>query len=58
MKNKALYITVKLDVEFQDKLKWKEVKEQLISEMSYTFEYFENGIEIVDTEICGESETI
>lgn len=65
MKNKALYITVRLDIEFKDDLNWEEVKEQVISEMSYDFEYTKYNednllveIDITDMEICADNETI
>ena len=65
MKNKALYITVRLDIEYEKTLDWEEVKQEVISECSYNFHYrkldrqppLENEIiEITNTEICGENE--
>ena len=68
MKNKSVYITVRLDVEYKNYLNWEEVKEEIVNNCRYHFEYdvadlssdsnkFES-LSITDTEICGESETI
>jgi hypothetical protein len=58
MKNKALYITVRLDVEYNEKISnWKDTKEIVMNECDYYFKIsnFED-IKITNTEICGESE--
>lgn len=58
MKNKALYITVRLDVSYNEKISnWEDTKEIVMQECDYYFKIsnFED-IEITNTEICGESE--
>lgn len=65
MKTKSIYITVKLDIEYDESLDFEEVKEKILSEMDYNFSYKryladdENNQlmeKIVNTEIYGQYE--
>lgn len=63
MKNKALYITVRLDIEYDEHdMTWNFAKEEIISNMNYNFKYDfpkkHQHLKITDTEICGENEII
>lgn len=64
MKNKALYLVVRLDIYYQESTDWEDVKEKVINECNYSFEFKRTVndhpdnptmIKIIDTQICGES---
>lgn len=59
MKTKSIYVTVKLDIEYQENLDFEEVKQKVLSEMDYDFRYWEIENEevkfgIINTEIYGQ----
>jgi hypothetical protein len=63
--NNSIYITVRLDIEHCITLDWNDVKNEVISEMDYNFNYKryvgndefpQTMIQIINTEICGENE--
>lgn len=52
MKTSAIYITVRIDIETDDSMSYKEIKE-LVSELDYDFRLPKNLNEkVVGTEIC------
>lgn len=55
----SIYVTVRIDIEHDDNMKVDELenmKSEVSSEMDYSMSYKQNGIEIIDTEICGINE--
>jgi hypothetical protein len=58
-KTKSIYITVRLDVEYDENLMADEVESivnDVVSEMEYEMKYKSDVAEIIDTEICGINE--
>jgi hypothetical protein len=63
--NNSIYITVRLDIEYDNMLEWNDVKNEVISETNFDFFYKRHlgdnednkvMVEIVNTQICGENE--
>lgn len=58
MKNQSVYLTVRIDMDVPDDMSHEEVID-LANDLDYNFSlpsYYDNGVSIVDTEICGINE--
>jgi hypothetical protein len=55
-KSTAVYIVVRVDIEHDENLSLEEV-EDVIAEADYNFTHKSEEAEIIDTEICGTTES-
>ena len=57
-KEGAMYVVIRLDLEYDESLSENEVVEIVQAEMDYSIKYKTDSIEITSTEVCGVNEWI